>query len=741
MVCASLAVLSQTTTAAEKTGKQIYEQLCVKCHGTNGEGVKGKHFKPLIGDRSLADLARQIDETMPEDDPDKCVGEDAARVAKYIYDAFYSKAAQERNNRPRIELSRLTVRQYRNTISDVLGSFTEPGRWTDERGLRGEYYKNRNIRGRGDRALERVDPVVEFSFGEKSPEENIGTEEFAIRWQGSVFAPDTGEYEFIIKTENGARLWVNDTRKALIDVWVRSGNDTEHRGSIHLLGGRVYPLRLEFFKFKEKTASIALHWKPPQRVAEVIPTRHLTPQRFPETFVLQTPFPPDDRSVGYERGTSISREWDQATTYAAVEVAGYVSANLYDIAGTRDGASDRDQKVKDFCRTFVSRAFRRPLSDEQAEFFVNRQLQNPGESKEAVKKIVLLALKSPRFLYREIGTEQPDDFDVASRISFGLWDSLPDAALTEAAAKGQLHTRAQVSQQVTRMLGDLRTKAKVREFFLQWLNIDRITDLSKSREEFPEFNELIASDLRTSLDLFLDAVIWSEGSDFRQLLLSDDLYLNGRLAPFYGADLPEDAPFQKIDASPKERAGVLSHPFLMTGFAYHSTSSPIHRGVFIARSLLGRSLRPPPEAVTPLAPDLHPSLTTRERVVLQTKPVACQSCHAMINPLGFSLENYDALGRFRAEEKGRAIDAAGYYNTLAGPQVKFRGVRDMAVFLAESEEVHAAFVEQLFHYMVKQPIAAFGPDERVRLRRSFAENNFSIRRLLVELISTSAQVP
>ena len=129
-------------------------------------------------------------------------------------------------------------------------------------------------------------------------------------------------------------------------------------------------------------------------------------------------------------------------------------------------------------------------------------------------------------------------------------------------------------------------------------------------------------------------------------------------------------------------------------------------------------LRPPPEAVAPLAADLHPDLSTRQRVTLQTKPESCQSCHGMINPLGFTLEHYDAIGRYRDREKGRPIDATGSYETRAGNRVEFDGVPRLAAFLADSEETHTAFVQQLFHYLVKQPIRAFGRQELPDLRRS-----------------------
>jgi hypothetical protein len=319
-----------------------------------------------------------------------------------------------------------------------------------------------------------------------------------------------------------------------------------------------------------------------------------------------------------------------------------------------------------------------------------------------------------------------------------MWDSLPDEALLVAAAEGQLTTRAQIAAHAERMLSDERTRSKIREFLLQWLKVDQPPEIAKDKQRFPEFSNEAAADLRTSLDLFLDDVVWGESSDFRELLTADWLYLNGRLAQLYRPDLPPDSPFMKAALDPGERAGVLTHPYLMAGFAYTATSSPIHRGVFIARSVLGRALRPPPMAVSPLPVELHADLTTRERITLQTKPEACQSCHAMINPLGFPLESFDAVGRFRTLEGGKPIDTSGMYRRRNGDIVKFSGVRDLAEFLASSEETHSAFVEQMFHYMIKQPIRAFGQDALPKLRSSFAAGGFNIRRLAVDIVTTAA---
>ena len=177
----------------------------------------------------------------------------------------------------------------------------------------------------------------------------------------------------------------------------------------------------------------------------------------------------------------------------------------------------------------------------------------------------------------------------------------------------------------------------------------------------------------------------------------------------------------------------------MASFAYTATSSPIHRGVFLARSVLGRSLRPPPDAFTPLAADLHPDLTTRDRVALQTSPESCLSCHAMINPLGFALENFDAVGRFRAEEKGKPIDATGAYQSRDGRVGRVRrgpGPRDLpGRQRGDPRRLRPATLPG--PGQAADPRLS-GPTRLPELQKSFAANDFHIRKLVVEIVAASA---
>ena len=359
---AALFLLPLPTGVADPVaGKEVFVTQCARCHGDRGQGTEEFHPDPLLGDRSVAQLAALIAETMPQDTDEKCTPEDAATVAAYIYGEFYSPEAQVRNKPARVELSRLTVRQYQNAVADLVGSFRRENEWGSERGLRAQYNPSRNFR-RDSNGVERVDPEINFDWGVESPvPEKLDANEFSVRWQGTVLAPDTGEYEFVVTSEHAARLWVNDEEQPLIDAYVRATTDREFRAAIHLLGGRAYPLKLEFSKAKQGVndkdknkdkpkppvkAYVSLKWKRPHHTDEVLPQRNLSVKRGPEVFVLQTAFPPDDRSIGYERGTSISKAWDEATTEAAIETASYVTNHLDDLADADPDNAEHESRLR-----------------------------------------------------------------------------------------------------------------------------------------------------------------------------------------------------------------------------------------------------------------------------------------------------------------------------------------------------------------------------------------------------------
>ena len=738
--------------AATIDGAAIYKQKCASCHGDKAQGAAG-YQRPLVGSRSIDELTSFIKQSMPPG-PKKCPPAEAQPVAKFLYDNFYSIIAQERNRPARVQLSRLTVRQLRNALADLVGSYHPAIPAEAQNGLRAEYFRSRNYDSK-EKVIERTDAIIDFDFGTLAPTAGkYDPHFFSILWQGSIFAPDTGEYEFVIKSNHATRFFLNNEQLPFIDGLIRSGNQSEFKGTIFLLGGRSYPVRLDFVKAnqgvddtakqKDKPsgpASISLQWRRPKLALEPVPTRFLYNKPVQRTFVVQTPFPPDDRSMGYERGNSVSKAWEESTRFAAAEAANFITNNLPAVSGISEKDGQRSEKLVSYCRQFLQRAFRSPLTPSVEQAYIKKQFDNAPNLESAVKRVVLLALMSPRFLYREIGSNKKDAFFAASQLSFGLWDSIPDPDLYRAAESGSLETKEQILSQAEQMVASPRAWTKLQSFLMSWLKVDEVPDIVKSSKLYPDFDAKAASDLRTSFELFLENTAWSPNSDFRELMLKPTIYLNGNLAKFYGVSLPANAPFQAVSLEPDKRGGIITQPYILSKYAYLETSSPIHRGVIIVRSLLGRTLQPPPAAFVPTPASLHPEWTTRERITAQTKPDACKSCHEIINPIGFTLEGFDAIGRLRSSENGKSIDTSGSYLARTGKLAKFNSATDLSKYLVESDEAQSAFAEKLFQNLIKQPVLAYGPQMLPRLTQSFANNRYSIRKLMAQIVVSAATEP
>ena len=735
--------------AAPRDGEVVYRDDCMRCHGPVGQGVAGKADEPLVGEKSIASLAKYIAREMPENDPGALSMADATASAEYIHKAFYSAEARARNHPPRIELAHLTVRQYRESIADLLASLRNATSTTETGGLAGAYRERperdpkKPDQNRPEVTFkQQVDPVIDFDFGDKAPEKGSFAAQFAINWTGSVHVPDTGEYEFRVTTPNGVRLYVNmpeggSEKNALIDIWVSSAMTRTAAAPIFLLGGRSYPLKLEFFKYKDKTASLRLEWRPPGGAWTVIPRTNLSPKSSSPVSVISVPLPPDDGSIGYERGASVSREWTEAVAKGALQVSGMIGPHLFALAGTKADAPDRGEKLKAFSLRFAQMAYRRPLTEEQKADL--SKIYEGTAPEVAAKRAFIFTLSNPAFLYPGIGPQ--DDYAVASRLALTLWDSVPDVALLKAAAAGQLKDAAQVRTHAQRMMKDPRAKAKLRDFLHHWLHVEEGAEIAKDQKEYPGFDQGVVMDLRTSLDLFAESIVWSEQSDYRQLLLSDTILMNDRLAKFYGQKVEAGAGFQPVKMDADQRAGVLTHPFVLATFSYTKSSSPIHRGVFVTRNILGRMLKPPPMAIAFMDDKFDPSLTMREKVAELTSKPACMSCHVTINPLGFSFERFDAVGRVRATDNKKPVDPVSDYATSDGSVIKLTGARDVAIHAAESLAGQTGFVRNLFQELVKQPPAAYSPELLGQLTEKFRADKFHVRNLAVEVAVVAALRP
>ncbi len=739
-------------------GAAIYKSQCASCHGENGEGGTKDYAEPLTGDASRRELAKRISDTMPEDDPGSCIGNDAEAVAAYVFENFYSEAAQVRNRPPRIGLARLTGPQLRQSLADLYSHFGGMPNTTSQRGIKAIYYDGPK-RKNENKKVERIDPLLQFDFGHDAPVEGVDPKAFSIHWEGGVLAEKTGRYEIVVRSSCSFVMDFGRIGRELINNHVQSGDKTEFRKTVTLTAGRVYPFQIDFIQRERKTekppASISLSWIPPHGTEQLIPNRNLISDGAAPTFSIETELPPDDRSYGFERGVAINRQWDESTTAASLEFAQVATEELwrdYRKKHKRDDVPESNRSIlRSFCTEIVQTAFRSPLSDDLKKRFIDNQVDASEDDAEAIQRSILVSLKSPRFLYPLADKEQSRSARQMNRLTLTLFDSLPaEEWLIKKIRDNQLESEDALRELATTFVKDFRTQAKIGDMLHEWLNTKRFGEITKNESLYPGFDRETANDLQDSLDAFLAEIVSSTASDYRQFFQADWTFTTDRLAAFYGESWKplnsgendsKSGPHPRLKRSigdPGRRFGILSHPYLMSGMSYHDATSPIHRGVFLIRYIFGRTLRPPNEAFTPISPDLHPDLTTRERVSLQTSPDNCQVCHSKINGLGFALENFDAVGKFRVREKSKELDASGIYLARNGNEVSFNGPRELSDYIVASDDAHRAFVNRAFQHFVKQPAAGFGPNTLDNLTIRFQQNNFNINDLVAEIAVIAA---
>jgi hypothetical protein len=358
------------------------------------------------------------------------------------------------------------------------------------------------------------------------------------------------------------------------------------------------------------------------------------------------------------------------------------------------------------------------------------------EAVEANLPMIRSALGDAEFVIPEDFLFPPAD-DVARRLALILWDSIPDEELRSS----PLSSKAAIRAQAKRMLRSPQTRIKLRMFFHNWLQIDGSVVLEKDAALFPEFD---AGELRRSLDLFWDDLLWRGSADYRQLFLADSLFLNPALAKLYGMTPANESGFAKLRFAEDQRAGLITHPYLLAALAFPENSSPIDRGVFLTRRLLGRPLKSPHKSISVLGEvvalaEFAPDLTMREKIRELTKSEDCQVCHAVINPLGFSLEHYDALGRYRSQDHGRPIESGDRFPSDQADGVLLRNARDLAEFTAQDEGAQRSFVIRLFEYLNRQAIAAYGPGTVDELHTLFVASGFNMRQLVLEIAVRGCQ--
>ena len=401
-----------------------------------------------------------------------------------------------------------------------------------------------------------------------------------------------------------------------------------------------------------------------------------------------------------------------------------------------------------FIESFGRRAFRRPLTERERTVYLGL-FQSAGELypgggsfASSARAVVEAMLQSPQFLYRVEGVDVAATgdalgaYELAARLSYYLWNSMPDDALMDAAAQGRLSDVKKIAAEVNRMLDDPKARDTIADFHAQWLQTDRYANLQPSPANFPDFDPALGPAMQEEARLFVEEIVLREGGGFSDLLTAPFTYVNQGLARLYGVPGNFGDALQRVELDASKRRGLLTQLGFLAANAHTTSTSPILRGVFVQRQVLCNNI-PPPQF--PVDPQLPEGKTMRERVTKHTSSNACASCHhQVINPAGFAFENYNAAGQYQIQENGETIDASGTLALAGGRTISFASGPEFVEKVAQTSDAQACYAVQWLRYAygrVDDP--SDGCTVRV-LTEALGREDYTVKDMLRDLTRTKS---
>jgi hypothetical protein len=388
--------------------------------------------------------------------------------------------------------------------------------------------------------------------------------------------------------------------------------------------------------------------------------------------------------------------------------------------------------AKRILSTLARRAYRRPVTDAdlQGPLDLYRQARAEGGFDAGIEMALSAVLVNPQFLFR-IEADPPGvsanstyrlpDIQLASRLSFFLWSSIPDDELLDLAGRGELSGPGVLERQVRRMLADHRSRNLVTNFAGQWLHLRNLESITPDLRLFPDFDDNLRQSFRRETELLFEEIV-REDRSVLELLKSDHTYLNERLAKHYGIPNVYGSHFRRVNLGKDAiRGGLLRQGSILMVTSYATRTSPVIRGKWILENILGTPPPPPPANIPALKDNtVSSSLKVRERLAEHRANLACTGCHKLMDPAGFSLENYDAVGRWRAFEEGRPIDSMGGLPDGS----RFEGVTGLEKALLKRPEVFVnTLTERLLTFALGRGVESFdAPAIRKIVRDSHSQD-------------------
>ncbi len=459
-------------------------------------------------------------------------------------------------------------------------------------------------------------------------------------------------------------------------------------------------------------------------------------------------FPSDESTNGFDVGLSVSPLLAEAYEKSAEELA-TTAVKAIDKLVPCDPKTGEEACARTFVTQFSRRAFRRavPAPEVDALMALYTAGRTDADFASGIELVLEAMLSSPSFLYHvdelaedgKEGVASLSAFSLASRLSYLVWGSTPDDALLEAAEKGALASEAGLLAEAERMLKSRPDAAKLgfREFYQQWLGLSALDNMERDLKQFPDYDRAQGQALRASLEQQIDHTVWERDGDLAELLLSQEAFVNERTASVFGVSVT-GAENQSVTLPAEQRRGLLTHPALLASLSKPNQSDPVIRGKFVRERMLCQHLPPPPADVAIIAPDPAPGLTTRERFSEHSSNPACVGCHRLMDPIGFGLEHFDALGRYRADEQGLTIDARGEILDGKDASATFDGAVELAEALAASDEVASCVATQFFRYAVARTETDADLCSLAKVESGFIANDKSLRGLILEVVKSDA---
>ncbi|HYI92975.1 MAG TPA: DUF1592 domain-containing protein [Bryobacteraceae bacterium] len=407
-----------------------------------------------------------------------------------------------------------------------------------------------------------------------------------------------------------------------------------------------------------------------------------------------------------------------------------------------------DACAKRILSTLMRRAYRRPVTDAdvQTPFKFYQEARAESGFEAGIEMGLSAVLVSPEFLFRVeqdpagIAPGSPyriSDLELASRLSFFLWSSIPDDELLDAAIQGKLKTPTVLEQQTRRMLADSRSRALVNNFAEQWLYLRNLASTTPDMRLFPDFDDNLRRSFRKETELFFESIM-REDRSVLDLLSADYTFVDERLAKHYGIPNVYGSRFRRITfPEGSVRGGLLRHGSVLTVTSYATRTSPVIRGKWILDNVLGVPPPPPPPDVPALKENAGgggKNLSIRERMAEHRKNPACSGCHQLMDPVGFSLENYDAVGRWRTVEDGKPIDVAGSLPDGS----KFEGATGLQkALLSRPENFATTLTEKLLTYGLGRGVEYYDSPAVRKIVRDARTSNFRFSSFILGIVNSA----